>query len=105
MINETTDQTFDTDIINKKGIVLVDFWAQWCMPCKQMFPIIHQLSEDFKDKIEFFTADIEACESLVERFEIKSVPSLLLFKNGILIATKLGKHPREVITTWIQNHI
>ena len=93
-----TDNDFK-EIINNK-IVIVDFFATWCGPCKMLSPVIEQLSEKFKD-VKFVKIDVDECPNVSKSYGIMSVPTLLKFKNGILIDTKIGYINIEEFSKWI----
>lgn len=88
---------FQSQINN--GVVLVDFFATWCGPCKMLAPVLEELESDRSVKI--VKVDVDECETLAQQYSIMSVPTLLLFKDGKLLDTKMGYMPKELITDWI----
>lgn len=93
-----TDNDFN-ELINDK-VVIVDFFATWCGPCKMLSPVIEQLSENFKD-VKFVKIDVDECPNVSKNYGIMSVPTLLKFKNGILVDTKIGYVNIEDFSKWI----
>lgn len=85
---------FDTTI--KDGIVLVDFYADWCMPCKQLAPVLEELSGQYTDKVDFVKVDIEESRTISDRFGIMSIPTIIIFKDGAAVKTLTGFQPKEM---------
>ncbi len=92
-VPELTKNDFENFI--KEGVVLVDFWAGWCMPCLMMEPVINELSEKFKGKIKFGKVDIEENQAIAQKFNVSSIPTFILFKNGKNIEQFVGSMPAE----------
>ena len=92
-VSEVSGGEFDG--FTKKGLVLVDFYADWCMPCVMMAPVIDELSEKFKGKIMFGKVDIEQYNELAQKFGILSIPNFILFKNGEKVEQFIGSMPSE----------
>jgi len=93
-----TEENFDKEA--KAGVLLVDFWAAWCGPCRMLSPIVDQLSEEMKG-LKFGKVDVDANPAISEKFEISSIPTLLLFKNGKVIANRVGAASKETLREWI----
>lgn len=92
-VPELTKSEFESFI--KQGLVLVDFFAEWCMPCLMMAPVIDELSDKFKGKIKFGKVNIEDNQDLAQKFEIRSIPNLILFKDGNIIGRFIGSMSSE----------
>ena len=86
---------FEEIVINKKGRVLIDFWAPWCTPCRMVAPIIDQLSEDLKDSLIVGKIDIDQHPALAARYNVMTIPTLILFQDGVEIKRTIGVQPRE----------
>ena len=102
-VDELSEKQFDDRI--KNGIVIIDFWASWCMPCLMMAPVVEELSEKFKGKIEFAKLDVDENQKLSQKFKVMSIPTLVVFKEGKEIGRIIGSMPAEVIEEKIKKLI
>lgn len=107
MTLELNDQNFDQEIKNFEGVALVDFWASWCMPCKMQGPIIDQLAEELKDKsnIKITKLNVEENPAKSQEFEIMSIPSLKIFKNGKVVEDMVGVQSKNVLLEKINKNL
>ncbi|MXP56415.1 thioredoxin TrxA [Pantoea sp. Mhis] len=85
-----TDKSFDTDVLKAEGTVLVDFWAEWCGPCKMITPILNEIAEEYNDKLTIAKLNIDDNQNIASKYGIRGIPALLIFKKGEVIATKVG---------------
>ena len=92
---------FSTIIHNENKLVLVDFWAEWCAPCKMLAPILEEISKDLEEKILICKVNLDENQDLASEFSIKSIPTLLLFENGKLKDTKVGLLSKMDLLNWI----
>ena len=99
-----TDTQFESEVLKHKGLVLVDFWAEWCGPCRQLLPIMEELSGEVSDKIKIYKMNVDEAPATPANLGIRSIPSLLMFRDGKLIDTKIGLNSKSVITDWINEN-
>ena len=99
-----TDATFTQDVLNAKGPVLVDFWAEWCPPCKAMDPILDDLSAELAGKVKIVKLDVETNPSTVVAYNVRAMPTLIVFKDGVPVDAKVGYGPsRAQLTKWLES--
>ncbi len=100
-----TDKSFETDVIKADKVVVVDFWAEWCGPCKQIGPVLEEISEELKDQVIIAKHDIDNEPNTPTKYGIRGIPTMLLFKGGELKATKVGASTKSNILDWIKENI
>ena len=105
MTKETTDQNFNNDVLKSSQPVLVDFWAPWCGPCRQLTPIIDEIAKDTEGKLAVFKCNIDENPEVPSKFGVRSIPTLMLFKDGKLLDTKIGSLPKSALHEWIKGQI
>ena len=99
------DNEFEQQILNSKLPILVDFWAPWCGPCKQLGPLINELSKDFEGKIDVYKCNIDENPETPSKYAVRGIPSLMIFKNGKLIDSKVGSLPKSALYEWVKNNL
>lgn len=104
-IINTTDASFDTDVVNSDGLVLVDFWAAWCGPCKAIAPVLEELAEDYQGRVKIVKVDVDANPQSAARFGIRSIPTLFVFKNGERVETVVGGRPKSEFAALLDKHL
>mgnify|MGYP001049752128 CR=1 FL=1 len=98
-------ENFDEEVSNSNLPVLIDFWAEWCGPCKTLTPILEELASEMSDKLLVAKVILDENQDLAMKFSIRSIPTLLLFKSGKLIDTKVGLSPKSELSDWINSQI
>ncbi|MCY6356517.1 thioredoxin [Clostridium sp. ZS2-4] len=100
MVKEVTDTTFTSELNSEESIVVVDFWAPWCGPCRMLSPIMEQLSSELVSKVKFIKINVDSSPLLAKKFRISSIPTIMIFKEGKLKKTIIGSTPKnELIRT------
>jgi thioredoxin 1 len=102
---DMTDATFETEVGGAEGLVMVDFWAAWCGPCRMVAPIVEQLAGDYAGQVKVGKVDVDANQGVAARFGIRSIPSILFFKDGKLVDTVVGAVPKPALEQKIKQHL
>ena len=98
---KVTDSSFEQDVLKAAGPVLVDFWAEWCGPCKQIAPALEQLSEELGEKVTIAKLNIEESPTTPSRYGVRGIPTMMLFKGGQMASMKVGAMPKQKILEWL----
>lgn len=104
MVNQIMDSNFEQEVEGAKGLVLVDFWASWCGPCKMLAPIIEELSNEISEA-KFTKVDVDNNPVVSQKFKIASIPTVMVFKDGNLVDTMVGFRPKQEVESMIRKHI
>jgi thioredoxin 1 len=104
-IKHVTDASFEADVLQSDKPVLVDYWAEWCGPCKMIAPILEDVSKDYGDRIQIAKMNVDENQVVPGKFGIRGIPTLMLFKDGQLVATKVGALPKAQLTAFIDGHL
>ena len=100
-----SDQSFQSDVISAEGPVLVDFWAEWCGPCKMIGPALEELSDELGEKVTIAKLNIDDNPDAPARYGVRGIPTMILFKNGQPAATKVGAAPKSQLKGWLENEL
>ncbi len=100
-----TDSNFDEEIKNSKLPTLVDFWAEWCGPCKQIGPILEEIGEEKKENIKIFKLNVDENPQTPQKYGVRGIPTLMLFKDGNLVDTKVGSLPKSMLEAWLDRNL
>ena len=103
--NKTNDQNFKIDVLDSKQPVLVDFWAEWCGPCKAIAPSLEELSEEMASKLKIVKINVDENPSISQTYSIRSIPALMIFKDGEKISEKMGALPKSALQSWVNETI
>ena len=98
---KVTDESFQADVLSSSQPVLVDFWAEWCGPCKQIAPALEQISEELLGKVIVAKLDIEQSPATPSRYGVRGIPTMMLFKDGQMTSMKVGAMPKQKILEWL----
>ena len=101
----TTDENFETEVLKSDKPILVDFWAEWCQPCKQIAPVLEEISNEMNSQIDFAKHNIDQEPNTPTQYGVRGIPTMLLFKNGELQSTKVGATTKSNIVSWIKENI
>jgi thioredoxin 1 len=100
-----TDSSFHSDVINSDKPVLVDFWAEWCGPCKMIGPALEEISEELGEAVTVTKLNIDENPDAPGRYGVRGIPTMILFKNGEIAATKVGAEPKSQLKAWLQREL
>ena len=100
-----TDNDFQKEVLDYKGLVLVDFWAPWCGPCRMMSPTVEEIGEEKKDTVKVLKMNVDEESATAEKYQIMGIPTLMLFKDGEIIETMVGLQTKESITEAVEKHL
>lgn len=105
VISHVSDDTFDAEVLNSDVPVLVDYWAEWCGPCKVIAPVLEEIAAEYSGKMKICKLDIDANENTPPKYGIRGIPTLMLFKNGSVEATKVGALSKSQLTAFLDSNI
>ena len=105
LIKHISDATFESDVLQASKPVLVDYWAEWCGPCKMIAPILDEVSATYQDKLQIAKMNVDENREIPAKFGIRGIPTLMLFKDGQLAATKVGAMSKAQLTAFIDQQL
>jgi len=104
-IVHTNDSSFEADVLNSEKPALVDFWAEWCGPCKMIAPILEEAAGEYVDKLSIVKLNVDESPNIAQKFGIRSIPTLMLFKDGAVQAQKLGAMSKSQLTEFLDTNL
>ena len=105
LIKHVTDASFQGDVLQADKPVLVDYWAEWCGPCKMIAPILDDLAKDYDGRVQIAKMNVDENREVPAQFGIRGIPTLMLFKGGELVATKVGAMPKAQLSAFLDGHL
>ncbi len=102
---EVTDETFADEVEGADGVAMVDFWAAWCGPCRLVGPIVDELAQEYEGQVKVAKVDVDASQRTAMRFNIRSIPSILFFKDGEHVDTVIGAVPKQALEQKLQSYL
>ena len=100
-----TDSNFDSEVLQSDKPVIVDFWAEWCGPCKQLSPVIDELAEDLGDSVKVVKVNIDEAPEAPTKYGVRGVPTLMIFKEGQVVDTRVGGMPKSQLAEWLAGQV
>ena len=105
LIHHVTDSTFEPEVLKSDVPVLVDYWAEWCGPCKAIAPVLEDLARDYSGKLKIAKVNVDENQELAKRYNVRAIPTLMLFKDGNVQASKLGAMSKSQLTAFLDSNI
>jgi thioredoxin 1 len=100
-----SDGTFESEVLKASGLVLVDFWAEWCGPCRSLAPKLEEVAQELTGKVSIVKVNVDENQATPAQYGVRGIPTMILFKNGTLVEQIVGNVPKENITSTIQKHL
>lgn len=102
---KVTDSSFDTDVLQADQPVVVDFWAEWCGPCRMIAPALEEISDELQGQVTIAKINIDEEPETAMKFGIRSIPTMMIFRDGEVVATKLGAEPKSALKRWVEESL
>lgn len=104
MVQSINDQNFEQEVLKSEQVVLVDFWAEWCGPCRQMAPILDEVHAELGEQVKICKLNVDEAPETAAKYGIRSIPTFIIFKSGAPFSTKLGAVPKTELIEWLKKH-
>jgi thioredoxin 1 len=104
-IKQVSNDSFEVDVLKAETPVLVDYWAEWCGPCKMIAPILDEVSRDYADKLNVAKVNVDENQEIASKYGIRGIPTLMLFRNGAVVATKVGALSKSQLTAFLDSNL
>ncbi len=104
-IFEASDETFDSEVLKHQGTVLVDFWAEWCGPCKALAPVLDGLASEYQNKLKVVKVNVDESPNAPQQYKVRGIPTMIIFKNGQMVDQLVGNQPRDAIKGVIEKNL
>ena len=104
-IRHSTDSNFDTDVIKAAGPIVVDFWAEWCGPCRAISPALEEISKSLEGRVDIVKVNIDDNPVTPQSYGVRGIPTLLIFKDGKVVAEKIGALPKSQLERWVKENL
>ena len=105
MTNSVSDKNFDAEVLKADGPVVVDFWAEWCGPCKAMSPLVDELAREMGPKVKVVKINIDESPNAPTQYGVRGIPTFMVFKGGQVVDTRVGGMSKGALTEWVQSHV
>ncbi len=103
--NKVSDQNFESEVLNAEGPVVVDFWAEWCGPCKAMSPLVDQLATELGEKVKVVKVNIDESPNAPTKYGVRGIPTFMVFRDGQVVDTRVGSMSKGQLNEWVQSVI
>jgi len=104
-VETATDQNWDEKIMKSSKPVLVDFWAEWCGPCRMVGPLVEEIAGEYEERLDVYKLDVDSNTGTAQNYNIRSIPSLIIFKNGKVAEQKIGALPKAKLKEFVEKHL
>lgn len=105
LIKQVTEENFNAEVLNSDAPVLVDYWAEWCGPCKMIAPILDETAADYAGKLTIAKLNVDDNQALAARYGVRGIPTLMLFKNGAVVGTKVGALSKSQLSAFVESNL